>query len=163
MRILGRLARCPVAPRSKIFASAEGEAKTSAEKHCSASIRDFSRYCIAVELSIHLLYNPPVLSDSKMRRKVIFFVVVGLLFCSLATLETTEFLKLADDTSNDFSLLNVEANTSSAVVRQSRESQPKAVPAPQPIHSSQPKLHPDVSYSSNAPTDILHVLCVIRT
>ena len=35
-----------------------------------------------------------------MRPKVIFFVVVGLLFCSLATLETSEFLKLADDTSN---------------------------------------------------------------
>jgi hypothetical protein len=118
---------------------------------------------MAVELIIHLLYNPSVLSDSRMRPKVIFFVVVGLLFCSLATLETSEFLKLADDTSNDFSLLNVEANTSSAIVRQSRDSQPKAVRAPKPIHSRQPKLHSDVSYSSNASSDLLHVLCVIRT
>jgi hypothetical protein len=93
--------------------------------------------------------------------KVIFFVVVGLLFCSLATLETTEFLKLADDTSNDFSLLNVETNTSSAIVRQSQESQPKAVPAP--IQRRQPKVHPASTGSSNVATDLLHVLCVIRT
>src|ERR1700691_1244817 len=119
--------------------------------------------CIAVELHIHLLYNSSVSSDSKMRPKVILFVVVGLLFCSLATLETTEFLKLADDTSNDFSLLNVEANTSSPIVRQSRESQAKAFPTPKPIHSRQPQLHPDVCYSPNASTDTLHVLCVIRT
>jgi hypothetical protein len=96
-----------------------------------------------------------------MRLKVIFFLVVGLLFCSLATLETGEFLKLADDTSNDFSLLNVEANTSSAVVRQSHESQPKAVPAP--IQKRQPKVLPDVSLSASASTDILHLICVIRT
>jgi hypothetical protein len=98
-----------------------------------------------------------------MRPKVIFFVVVGLLFCSLATLETPEFLKLADDTSNDFSLLNVEANTSSAVVRQSHESQPKPVPAPIPIHRTQPKVRPSISDSSYASNDLLHVLCVIRT
>jgi hypothetical protein len=97
-----------------------------------------------------------------MRLKVIFFVVVGLLFCSLATLETTECLKLVDDTSNDFSLLNVEANTSSAVVRQSHESQPKAIPAP--IPSQQPKVRPDTPISANtSKNDFLHVLCVLRT
>lgn len=96
-----------------------------------------------------------------MRPKIIFFIVVGLLFCSLATLETSEFLKLADDTSNDFSLLNVEANTSTAVVRQSHESQPKAVPAP--IERRQPQVLPDIPDAANASTDILHVLCVIRT
>jgi len=96
-----------------------------------------------------------------MRPKLIFFVVVGLLFCSLATLETGEFLRLADDTSNDFSLLNVEANTSSALVRQSHESQPKAVPAP--IQSRKPNVRTEISYSSHASDDLLHVLCVIRT
>jgi len=96
-----------------------------------------------------------------MRLKVIFFVVVGLLFCSLATLETSEFLKLADDTSNDFSLLYVEANTSSAIVRRSHESQLRAVPAP--VQNQQPKVRLDISASSNAASDLLHVLCVIRT
>jgi hypothetical protein len=97
-----------------------------------------------------------------MRLKVIFFVVVGLLFCGLATLETSEFLKLADDTSNDFSLLNVEANTSSAILHQSHESQPKAVPAP--IQRRQPKASPVVPASfSNASNELLHVLCIIRT
>jgi hypothetical protein len=110
---------------------------------------------------MQLLYNSTVLKHSKMRPKVLFFVIVGLLFCSLATLETTEFLKLADDTSNDFSLLNVAANTSSAVVRQSQESQPKAVPAP--FERRQPKVRPVVSASSSVSVDLLHVLCVIRT
>jgi hypothetical protein len=97
-----------------------------------------------------------------MRLKVIFFVVVGLLFCSLATLETTECLKLVDDTSNDFSLLNVEANTSSAVVRQSHESQPKAIPAP--IPSQQPKARPDIPVSADtSKNDLQHVLCILRT
>jgi hypothetical protein len=96
-----------------------------------------------------------------MRLKVIFFVVVGLLFCSLATLETSEFLKLADDTSNDFSLLNVESNTTSAIVRQSQESQPKAVRAP--IQSRQPKVRPAIFRSSTDSNDLFLLLCVIRT
>ncbi len=96
-----------------------------------------------------------------MRLKVIF-VVVGLLFCSLATLETSEFLKLADDTSNDFSLLNVEASACSAIVFQSHESQPKAVPAP--IQRRQPKARPDVPVAANVSNnDLLHLLCLIRT
>ncbi len=98
-----------------------------------------------------------------MRSKVILFVVVGLLFCSLATLETTEFLKLADDTSNDFSLLNVETNTSSAIVRQSQHSQPQAIRAPIPIRSRQPKVLPAIAQFADASSDLLHVLCVIRT
>ena len=106
-------------------------------------------------------YNSGVSLHSKMRLKVIFFVVVGLLFCSLATLETTELVKLVDDTSNDFSLLNVETNTSSAIVQQSQESQPKAVPAK--FQSRQPKVRRAISGSSYASNDLLHVLCVIRT
>ncbi len=97
-----------------------------------------------------------------MRPKLIFFVIVGLLFCSLATLETTEFLKLVDDTSNDFSLLNVETNTSSAVVRQSRESQPEAVRIP--IQKTRrPIVLPAVPDPVDASSDLLHALCVIRT
>jgi hypothetical protein len=96
-----------------------------------------------------------------MRLKVIFFVVVGLLLCSLATLETPEFLKLADDTSNDFSPFHVRPNTSSAVFGQSHKSQPKAAPAP--VWSQQPKVHPDISASAIATSDLLPALCVIRT
>ena len=51
-----------------------------------------------------------------MRAKLILVTLVGLLFCSLATLETTELLKLADDSSNDFSLPHSEHGTSSAIV-----------------------------------------------
>jgi hypothetical protein len=97
-----------------------------------------------------------------MRPRVIFFVIVGLLFCSLATLETTELFKLVDDTSNDFSLLNVDSNTSSTLLRQSQESRPKALPAP--IPRRRPEVRPAISQASqNVSHDLLHVLCVIRT
>jgi hypothetical protein len=96
-----------------------------------------------------------------MRPKLIIFVVVGLLFCSLATLETGEFLKLIDDTSNDFSLVNVEVDTASVVVRQSQDSQAKAALAP--IASEQPKASPVTSGPCDSTKDLLHLLCVIRT
>jgi hypothetical protein len=41
----------------------------------------------------------------EMRIKLILAIAVGLLFCSLATLEFPELLTLSDSTSNDFSLV----------------------------------------------------------
>jgi hypothetical protein len=41
---------------------------------------------------------------SATRVRVTFGIVVALLFCTLATLELTEFIKLVDNTSNDYSL-----------------------------------------------------------
>ncbi len=59
-----------------------------------------------------------------MRAKFIFATLVGLLCCSLATLEITELFELTDDTSNDFSLVGTQ-QASSAVVPQSLALQPK--------------------------------------
>ena len=40
-----------------------------------------------------------------LRIKLPFAIVVGLLFCTLATMELPELINLVDDTSNDFSLI----------------------------------------------------------
>ena len=93
-----------------------------------------------------------------MRAKLILVTLVGLLFCSLATLETTELLKLADDTSNDFSLSQSEHETSSAIVRKSVAVQPGAFPT---THESEPRRR--AAGSSYPAKDFLHFLCIMRT
>ena len=115
----------------------------------------------SVELRAGMLYKwtlPPCL---EMRSRLIFAVLLGLLFCSLASLEATELIRLADDTSNDFSLSHSEHETSSANVRESQSAQPKTLPA---TDESEPRkvrrLFEDSSYAAK---DSLHFLCIMRT
>lgn len=56
-----------------------------------------------------------------MRIRLILALVVGLLFCTLSTLEFPELVNLTDDTSNDFSLAVFQTNDSRAVQRQARD------------------------------------------
>jgi len=96
-----------------------------------------------------------------MRARLIFAALVGLLFCSLATLETAELLKLADDTSNDFSLLGTQREASPTVVRQSLEVQPKAIPAMD--GSERPRVRRRPAGSSYPAKDFLQFFCIMRT
>lgn len=50
-----------------------------------------------------------------MRIKLTLATVVGLLFCTVATMELPELINLVDDTSNDFSLVVFAENTVTAV------------------------------------------------
>jgi hypothetical protein len=96
-----------------------------------------------------------------MRTRLIFAVLLGLLFCSLASLEATELVRLADDTSNDFSLPHSEQETSSAIVRRSLSVQPTAFPT---TDASEPwRVRCRVADSTYPAKDFLHFLCVIRT
>jgi hypothetical protein len=96
-----------------------------------------------------------------MRATLIFVALVGLLFCSLATVQITELARLADDTSNDCSLEHSLQETSSAIVRQNPEPLPKTVP------TAGENERPEVRCRTVAPTypasDFLHLLCIMRT
>jgi hypothetical protein len=105
----------------------------------------------------HLLYSWVPLG-SGMRAKFIFATLVGLLFCSLATLEITELFELTDDTSNDFSLVGTQ-QASSAVVPQSLE-QPKTNPTTETERPTARRLPPGTPYHAK---DVLHLLCIMRT
>jgi hypothetical protein len=94
-----------------------------------------------------------------MRAKFIFATLVGLLFCSLATLEITELFELTDDTFNDFSLVGAQ-QASSVVVPQSLELQPKTNPATETERPTARRLPPSASYHAK---DVLHLLCIMRT
>jgi len=108
-----------------------------------------------------MLYKCPLRSGLEMRAKLILVTLVGLLFCSLATLETTELLKLADDASNDFSLPQSEHETSSAIVCKSVAVQPGAFPN---THERKPRRARRRTAGSSYPAkDFLHFLCIIRT
>src|ERR1700730_3069590 len=115
----------------------------------------------SVELRASMLYKWALLLCLEMRSRLIFAVLLGVLFCSLASLESTELIRLADDTSNDFSLSLSEHETSSASVRESHSVQPKTLPA---TDESEPRkvrrLFEDSSYAAK---DSLHFLCIMRT
>jgi len=108
-----------------------------------------------------MLYKWRLRSGLEMRAKLILVTLVGLLFCSLATLETTELLKLADDISNDFSLPQSEHETSSAIVYKSVVVQPGAF---RTTHESEPRCARRRAAGSSYPAkDFLHFICIIRT
>jgi hypothetical protein len=108
-----------------------------------------------------MLYKWPLRSGFEMRAKLILVTLVGLLFCSLATLETTELLKLADDASNDFSLPQSEHETSTAIVRKSLAVQLTAFTTADEIEA--PRDHRRAASSSYPAKDFLHFLCIMRT
>lgn len=96
-----------------------------------------------------------------MRAKLILAALFGLLLCSLVTLEITELSRLADDTSNDFSLPQSGQESSSAAVRESRDLQPRVIPT---AHwCERPRVFRHTAGSSCTAKDFLHSLCVIRT
>jgi hypothetical protein len=116
---------------------------------------------MAVELRARMLYKWFLRSGFEMRAKLILVTLVGLLLCSLATLEITEFARLADDTSHDFSLPQSEHETSSPIVCKSVAVQPGAFPT---THESEPRRARRRTAGSSYPAkDFLHVLCIMRT
>ena len=97
-----------------------------------------------------------------MRAKLILATLVGLLLCSLATLEITELSRLADDTSNDFSLLHSGAESSSAAFRNGRDLLPRSGSYP-PYRCEQVRVCRRAIPSSHLSKDFPDFLCIMRT
>ena len=93
--------------------------------------------------------------------KLILAVLVGLLFCTLATLETTELLNLADDTSNDFSLIGTQQQASLVAISESGALEPRVVPTT--LGCERPRVPRRPAGSSYPANDFLDFLCIMRT
>jgi hypothetical protein len=106
-------------------------------------------------------YASPGTGKRRLRSNFMFAVLVGLLFCSLATLETTELLRLTDDTSNDFSILGPKQESSSAVDFQSHERQPVVLSSRSDRKKPDERAH--CAPSSRPTKESLHLHCVLRT
>ena len=94
--------------------------------------------------------------------KVIFGVVVGLLLCSLSTLEVPEFLNLSDDTSNDYSFVSVQEQPSLMVERQAGSRVESGVVSAKVRHDL-PIVAVSVGFFVSADDDPFHSLCLLRT
>ena len=98
-----------------------------------------------------------------MRVKLILATVVGLLFCTVATMELPELTNLVDDTSNDFSLVVFAENTVTAV-------KTRMLPQGRPVLADIQPRQADEHFQSHSlirtfqasDDDMLHVLCVQR-
>ena len=93
--------------------------------------------------------------------RFILVAIVSLLFCSLSTLETPELVKLADDTSNDYSLLTHQEEVSASIrdlvpIARANPSRRRSTIARKPIQLR-------FSMPSRPAQDFLHFLCVQRT
>jgi hypothetical protein len=97
------------------------------------------------------------------RVKIILALAAGLLFCTLATFEVPEFLRLIDDTSNDYSLTLVQ-EAAPAVVRSQA---PRSDRGPTVANTNVGRGQRVARFQSRgfAPSvdDFLHSLCILRT
>jgi len=96
------------------------------------------------------------------RHRFCLALVVSMLFCGLSSIEIPELTRLTDDTSNDFTLVEVASTPSCTASESSSTGTIQAVR----VSDSHPeyRLQPFVSLASgHSPSGYLHLLCVHRT
>ena len=98
-----------------------------------------------------------------MRIKLTLAMAVGLMFCTLATMELPELIKLVDDTSNDFSLVVIAKDALKIVKIQ-------ILPPGQPVFADFQRRQAALCFPTHpliqtfrTPGEVLHVFCVLRT
>jgi hypothetical protein len=96
------------------------------------------------------------------RHRFCLALVVSMLFCGLSSIEISELVRLADDTSNDFTLV-VSAKTSTSVtLKASSDSRVEAVEQNRDaLESHVPS--PASTLCAQSPAGYLKLLCVHRT
>ncbi|MGD0963016.1 MAG: hypothetical protein ABSA57_03835 [Candidatus Acidiferrales bacterium] len=96
--------------------------------------------------------------------RFIVAIIVGLLFCTLATLEFPELLTLSDDTWNDYSLELCQGATSDVVERQADSPQAAVVGELERNIEVDHSVLPVGRYRSLCDaSDFLPLLCIRRT
>ncbi|MGH9744998.1 MAG: hypothetical protein ACRD59_02660 [Candidatus Acidiferrales bacterium] len=100
------------------------------------------------------------------RNRFSLVLVIFLLFCSLSAIEYPEFLRLTDDTSNDFTLLVSGHSTASAHAFEksandlsaTQDTQNSALAIAGPTFQFPVRTNP-----VHSPTGYRHLLCIYRT
>jgi hypothetical protein len=103
----------------------------------------------------------PVALGLDMRCQLSLAVLVGLLFCSLASIEVPELVKLTDDTSNDFTVMvSRPAATSVDVAVQSSV---LTITAQQNAMHTSSFVPLPFNGAARRSRDVLHLCCVQQT
>jgi len=101
-----------------------------------------------------------------MRSRVSLALIVGLLFCSLGSLEIPELMKLTDDSSNDFTILHSPQEISAPALQKQKQAV-ASVDSP-PLHHrgwvpDVPETEVVVALHPHASDQLIQLLCVQRT
>ena len=102
-------------------------------------------------------------SSRHTRQRFCLALIVSLLFCGLTAIEVPEFVRLVDDTSNDYTLLASIPTANTLDVRETADpgagvTQNKDVPAASYHGQNSPALRP-----AHSPAGYLQRICILRT
>lgn len=92
-------------------------------------------------------------------------LIVGLLFCTLGTLELPELVNLTDNTSNDYST-SIFHDQKASIVEEDKQVLDVTLQAIVPQPKSQPQTIWQMRYAQSvcaAQSDSLHLFCILRT
>lgn len=98
-----------------------------------------------------------------MRAKITLALVAGLLFCTLSTLEFPEFLRLTDDTSNDFLVTAVQETVPAVTESQAPRFESELISTSQCARCSGRAVRVDSRGFAPSVGKIFHSLCILRT
>ncbi|HXX45103.1 MAG TPA: hypothetical protein VEJ38_10255 [Candidatus Acidoferrales bacterium] len=98
-----------------------------------------------------------------MRLNLILALITGLLFCTLSTIEVPEFLRLKDNTSNDYVVTIYQQNASAEARSESPRSRVRLVATKIIAYHGERVVRVQSFGFSPSVDDFLHSLCVLRT
>jgi hypothetical protein len=96
-----------------------------------------------------------------MRSQLSLTVFVGLLFCSLASIEIPELINLSDDTSNDFTVMFLHGSDSPVQADQRRSV--RGIAAGKNAEHEYSFVRRPFYGAAHRSRDVLHLCCVQRT
>jgi hypothetical protein len=118
-----------------------------------------------VELAARSMYKRIAMNSARnTRHRFCLALVVSMLFCGLSSIEIPEITRLVDDTSNDFTLVDVNQTPSSAVAYQSSRSVVRTAEQIRVLDATEhPAPDPVLIVTSHDPAGYLELLCINRT
>ena len=97
--------------------------------------------------------------------RVGFALIIGLLFCTLGTLELPELVNLTDNTSNDYSP-SVFQNQQASIVKETKQVPDETLPVVPLRPKSERQTVLQMRYAQSvcaAQSNSLHLFCILRT
>jgi len=110
------------------------------------------------------MYNRVRMNSSRhTRQRFCLALIVSLLFCGLTAIEVPEFVRLVDDTSNDYTLLASVPASDSLDVREAADSVTGAIQKEIDERAACEERNSAALRPSHAPSGYLQRICILRT
>jgi hypothetical protein len=117
-----------------------------------------------VELAARSMYKRIAMKSARnTRHRFCLALVVSMLFCGLSSIEIPEITRLVDDTSNDFTLVDMNQTPTSAFAYQSFRSVVRTAVQIRVLDTEHPAPDLILIVTSHDPAGYLELLCINRT